>query len=258
MFWRMKRGASRRARLGLAACLLTSAIPLAGATRAAETISCEPAGTARDRPVPMPRLKRILARGTEARFLDIGPVALRGLGDADPAATYPRRLQALLRRLFHHSNILVDAAGSPGQTMALALDRIRDETAGDTAAFVILRVGADDAHLRTPPSRFEASLRQGVDLLRAAGVDMEIVGLPQQADLAGDAAQTAVSRALATVARDKGAPYVDRATPARSFVVAEGGEAQMSDGGLTIDDFGFGCLPEQVARPIVEGVRATR
>ncbi len=254
------RGAHWRARLGLAACLFACLIPavfpLSAATGVANP-ACDATGGAREKPIALPGLKRVLARGTEVRIVDFGPAFLKGLGDGDPDTIYPGRLQALLRRALLHSRISVETQGAAGESAANSVARIAAELAGDPPAFAIWRTGADDALRKTPSPKFEASLRDGVARLRAANVELEIVGLPTNAALVADANYSAIASALGRVAHELGVPFVDRAAALKTVVVAEGREGQLSDGGWTIDDFGAGCLPEQVARPIIEGIRAT-
>ena len=260
MVCRMMRGAHGRARLGLAACLFASLIPMIYPLKAATGVpnpACEPKGFVHSRPISLPNLKRALARGSEVRIVDFGPAFLKGLGDNNADAIYPDRLQALLRRALLHSRINVEIQGAAGETAANALAGISAELEGDPPAFAIWRTGADDALRKTPPAQFESSLREGIGRLRAASVDMEIVGLPAIVDRATDPHYADIAGTLARVAREQGVPFVDRATSLRTVVVAEGREGQLSDGGWTIDDFGGGCLAEQVARPIIEGVHAT-
>jgi hypothetical protein len=155
-----------------------------------------------------------------------------------------------------HSRITVETQGAVGETAAAALARIKSELAGDPPAFAILRIGADDALQKTPPPKFEASLREGVSLLRAAGVEMEVVGLPM-ADGMASTSHGDIAAVLEKIAREQTLPFVNRATMLKNIVLADGRERQMSDGGWSLDDFGGGCLPEQAARPIVDGIRAT-
>jgi len=245
-----------RARLCLAAWLATSISAPALAMNGGS--SCELNAGIRERPVPLPRLKRQLARGTDVQILDYGPAFLRRLDDGATDESYPALLQSSLRKSLLHSRINVDSHGGPGETVSAALGQIKADLAGEPPDYAVWRLGPDDALARTPVIKFEAAARQGIGLFRAAGVEVGVVGLPINDSLAEDAQYMALANALAALARDMGATYIPRLPIGLTGARADGLRLNTQDVGLTGYDFGYECLAEQIARSIVEGVRAAR
>ncbi len=211
--------------------------------------ACMADGPTRDRPIPLPGLKRKLARGADSRIVDIGPALLRGPADDQPQDAYSARLQSLLRAQLLHSRIY----GEFGDTAALGLERVKSAVEGDPPDLLIWRLGLDDALGRTPAAKVEALVRASIDAARAAKVEIAVVGLSPFAGEISDMQYTFVARALATAARDRGALFIDRALMARRYVVAGGGSEPARDG-----PGADRCLPDLVARALIDGVRAAR
>lgn len=122
-----------------------------------------------------------LAAGTTV--LALGDSITAGTG-ADAAAAYPAQLAALTRW-----NVV--NGGVPGDTAAMALERLPALLAEHRPALVIVSVGGNDFLRRLSADATEASIRRSVALARAAGAQVLLVGVPQPSLLAAAGASLA-------------------------------------------------------------------
>jgi acyl-CoA thioesterase-1 len=118
--------------------------------------------TPRSTPTALPAGATVLALGDSITF---------GTG-TEPAAAYPARLAAL-------TGWNVVNAGVPGDTAAMAAERLPALLDEHKPALVILSAGGNDFLRRLDPAATEAALRRSVAQAREAGAQVLLVGVPQ-------------------------------------------------------------------------------
>jgi len=103
--------------------------------------------------------------------LALGDSITHGTG-AEPAAAYPAQLAA-------RTGWRVVNGGVPGDTAALALERLPALLAEHRPALVIVSLGGNDFLRRIAAADTESALRRAVTLSREAGAQVLLVGVPQ-------------------------------------------------------------------------------
>lgn len=148
------------------------------ATKARTDKSCAaPAGLARFS-VGMPRLASALADGEPVRIIALGSSSTQGAGASSKQACYPARLQAGLRRRFPQASIEVINLGVGGELASDMLPRITADVLPRKPQIVIWQTGVNDALHKVAMDAFEKNVLTGLELMRAAGID--VVLLDQQ------------------------------------------------------------------------------
>ena len=150
-----------------------------------------PAGCGPDAP-DAPRLEP-LPRG--AVVLCFGDSLTSGVG-AEQGRTYPDELARL-------TGLTVHSSGVPGEVSSRGLARLPRVLEQVRPALVILCHGGNDMLRGLPASATEANLRAMVDLARARGAQVLLVGVPQPS------LRLARSEIYASVAQDTRAPLLD-------------------------------------------------
>jgi acyl-CoA thioesterase I len=112
---------------------------------------------------------RPLAPG--AVVLAFGDSLTAGTG-AEPDEAYPAVLGRMLGRT-------VINAGRPGERVSEGRDRLPAAIAASNPSLVILCHGGNDLLQRRPPEEIEADLDHMIRFLRAQGIDVLLVGVPE-------------------------------------------------------------------------------
>jgi len=106
----------------------------------------------------------------DAVVLAFGDSLTYGTG-TDAEHSYPHLLGKLIGREVINSGI-------PGEITARGLERLPMELEEYQPALVILMEGGNDFLRRCPPDETRENLRKMIDLIRAAGADVLLVGVP--------------------------------------------------------------------------------
>lgn len=122
------------------------------------------AGCGRDEP----RLARL---GPDDVVLAFGDSLTHGTG-ADPATAYPARLSRLIGRP-------VVNAGVPGETTVEGLNRLPGALDAHQPRLLLLCLGGNDLLRQLDPAQTEANLAAMVELARARGVAVVLIGVPE-------------------------------------------------------------------------------
>lgn len=219
--------------------------------------SCDAPGMPRDKALATPRLKRLLAKGVDVRIAAFGSSSTQGVGASSQAMAFPLQLQAILRRTLKHAHINVDNMGVPGEIAAETAVRILTDLAAEPPAFLIWQAGVNDGMHDVAVTRFESVLRSTIDATRRAGVEMSLVGQQYTAKLAEEPHYTAIGRSMERIAREKGIAFIDRFSAMRVLVAANGGSEEMlADDNFHLNDYGYRCMAEHIAKSIIEGLKA--
>lgn len=232
--------------------------PVVGASPAPQgpPQSCDAPGFPRERAYALPRLKRLLAKGSDVRIAAFGSSSTQGQGASSQNTAYPLQMQAWLRRALRHAHINVDNMGAPGEIAAETAVRILSELSGDPPGLIVWQTGVNDGTHDVALTRFETVMRSTIDAVRRANVEMIIVGQQYTTRLAESGHYLAIGRAMERVAREKGIAYVDRFANMRAIVQARGKEDMLSEDNFHLNDFGYRCMAEQIGKVIVEGLKA--
>jgi acyl-CoA thioesterase I len=200
------------------------------------------------------RTRSRLAQHDALTIVAIGSSSTYGAGASSTAASYPSRLEALLREQFPGISITVINRGVNGQEAAQMLARFDSDVIARKPDLVLWQVGTN-AVLRAPTVSGEAPLiRTGIERLKSAGADVLLID-PQYAprvlkkpeahhmvELIGMEAReagTGVFRRFALM-RDW---YQTQRLPFATFVTTDG---------LHLNDWGYDCVARNLAAAIAK------
>jgi lysophospholipase L1-like esterase len=129
---------------------------------------------------PLPRVAQRLAEGRTLTIVTLGSSSTAGDGASGPAATYPARLEAELHALFPHMAVTVLNRGVSGEEAGAMFARIDRDVIAAEPDLMIWQAGVNAAIKDAPIDQFAEIMSEGVDKVRAHGIDVMLLG-PQNA-----------------------------------------------------------------------------
>lgn len=211
-----------------------------------------------DQPHPAiasPRLAEALARPGGARIVAFGSSSTAGSGASDAAHTYPAVLEARLRAALG-PRVTVLNRGVGGEDADAMIDRITRDTLAERPDLVVWQLGANAAMRQMNPDRFAGFVRQGVGLLRQAGIDVVLMDNQRAPRITAHPGNRRFDAILAGMAAttpgaflfSRGAlmdAWEAAGVPAASLLIADG---------LHHNDRGYACLADALAGAILAGL----
>ena len=122
-------------------------------------------------------LAEALRSGSPVEIVALGSSSTEGAGAGSPETSYPARLQAELASRFPGQEIRVINRGIGGQLAREMLERLRRDVIDERPDLVIWQTGTNDALARIDPAEFASTLKEGLDLLEEAGIDVMLMDL---------------------------------------------------------------------------------
>jgi hypothetical protein len=126
------------------------------------------------------------------------------------ADAYPARLEAVMREMLPKITVNVSVFARPRQAaekMVKTFDKVIEE---EKPSLVIWQTGTFDAMQGVNPREFLASLTEGIEKLKAAGIDVVLVNMQYNPRTEGIVAVEAYSESMRWVARERQVPLFDR------------------------------------------------
>ena len=118
-----------------------------------------------------------LRTGRPVTIVALGSSSTEGVGVDSPELTYPARLQAELAKRFPGQEIRVVNRGVGGELAQHMLQRLERDVIPARPDLVIWQTGTNDALAHVDPGEFVRILRQGIERLDAAGVELMLMDL---------------------------------------------------------------------------------
>lgn len=196
---------------------------------------------------------RDVAERHALRIIAFGSSSTEGVGASSPAATYPSRLQLELRRALPPSvEVSVRNAGIGGEDAEDMLRRLPGVIA-ERPDLVIWQTGTNDPLRGLPLERFAALTRQGIAMMRAAGIDVMLMEPQDCPVFSGRAGALAFRDAVRALGAELGVPVIRRyELMDRWLASATVTRAQiMAPDGLHMADGGYALLARAVGRAIL-------
>jgi len=221
---------------------------------ASKTPACVVSGSASPLDRGLRRVSEALQRGKPVTIVAVGSSSTAGAGASSPTASYPSRLEALLKQQFPRAQLRVINRGVNGEEAEEMLARFEREVIAERPDLVLWQVGTN-AILRDFARSAEAKLiRRGIARLKATGADVVLVD-PQYvpAVLAKTDAELMVDL-VAVEAREAGAAVFRRFDLMRDWHETERlpFTAFVSGDGLHMNDWGYDCMARNLAAQIAE------
>src|ERR1043166_734029 len=124
----------------------------------------------------LPRLAELVAQRLPITIIAIGSSSTAGVGAGSPAATYPARLEALLReRATGVGMINVLNRGVGGEEEADMLARFDRDVIAEKPDLVLWQVGSNAIVRAREPATEAARVRDGIARLKATGADVVLI-----------------------------------------------------------------------------------
>lgn len=206
----------------------------------------------------LPHTALKLRNNEPVKIVAIGSSSTEGVGASSPDLAYPQQLQRELASRFPASVIRVVNKGVGGELardMAARLDR---DAIAQHPSLVIWQTGVNDAERRVPAEDFAAEMIAGVGRLRAAGIDVLLIGpqcTPKIAPTAG--AYPTYFRLFDMLRRDTGAARFHRFDVMRYWV--DSGRftysTMLAGDRFHMNDRSYGCLARVLADAIADSVQ---
>jgi lysophospholipase L1-like esterase len=244
---------------GSPATMLLATVLLATTPRAglAGSVSACPSDPAMD-PLHLPHLKAALAARTQGLIVAIGSSSTVGTMASDSAHSYPAVLQEELSKALPAAHIAVINRGIGGQDAPEEVARLDKDAIAVHPQMVIWQVGANGAIRNADPLEFHRLLAEGVNRLRAAGIDVILMDNQRSPKVLAAVEHIVLEDSLRRVAQETQVNIFSRShlMDAWSDAGAKPGLFIASDG-LHHNDLGYECVAGSLSRLIVAALAIT-
>jgi acyl-CoA thioesterase-1 len=202
-------------------------------------------------PAPLPHLAAALQEHKKTiRVMAIGSSSTVGLGASSPARNYPAQFEAILERTFKGLDVVIINRGVSGELAASTAERLKLQVALERPDVVLWQVGTNDALSHVPLNDFIDTVRDTVRWLKEHGIDTVLVGLQYSPRVARDGYYASIRSALKNLATAENVLLVRR-FEAMEFIEKAKEEQLLSADNLHLNDLGYQCMAEHIARSVV-------
>ena len=208
--------------------------------------------------IPLKRTAQKISAGLPLTIVAIGSSSTSGAGASSSAMNYPSRLAVELKEQFPRLSITLHNRGVGGETAHEMLARFDRDVFAEKPDLVIWQAGSNSVLRDQPLDGARTLLREGLDRLKAAGVDIVLMN-PQYApkvitkhDIDGMVDLIALTTKQANVA------LFERFALMRYWRLTEDipFSTFLSPDELHMNDWSYGCVAKLLAGAIAEA--ATR
>jgi acyl-CoA thioesterase-1 len=203
---------------------------------------------------PLRAVKRALKESRAIHVLAIGSSSTVGIGATSPASAYPVRLEGELEKLFPGIEIEVTNRGLSGEIAAGAAERIRNTIAEVEPDLVIWQVGTNDALARVDIDSFAQGLDETIKWIQSHRIDVVLVDPQYTASLARDDYYGRIVKTIQEAAQRDRVPLVLRYEAMRWLSSQKVGGSMLARDQFHLNDLGYRCMAEHVARAITLAV----
>jgi lysophospholipase L1-like esterase len=224
--------------------------PAAAQTREADPV-CTLAASALDQ--PLSRTRSRLTDGGTLTVVAIGSSSTEGAGASSQDASYPSRLEALLRARFPGVTITVLNRGIGGEEETDMLGRFERDVIAAKPDLVLWQVASNAIMRDRSLSMQQALLRDGIARLKETGADTVLVDPQYTTAVLAHAVAAPMVELIASEARRQQVGNFRRFDLMRDWREKDGipFEAFSIADGLHMNDWGYDCLARNLAAAIV-------
>jgi acyl-CoA thioesterase-1 len=205
---------------------------------------------------PLAHLAARLAQRRPVTVVAIGSSSTAGLGASSPAASYPARLEGLLKARFRDVPIAVLNRGVSGEEVRDMLARFERDVIAAKPDLVLWQIGTNSVLHDHEVTGNAPMLAAGLDRLKATGADVVLIN-PQYAPkvLAHPALETML-RLIAATAKQSNLDLFDRFAVMKFW--RDGAklpfEVFLSPDQLHMNDWAYNCVAELLSVAVVDAV----
>jgi lysophospholipase L1-like esterase len=193
-----------------------------------------------------------LAKREKLTILAMGSSSTEGIGASSPAATYPSRLEAELRKRFPNVDIRVINRGRGGEDAAEEVVRLERDVVADDPDLVIWQIGTNAALRGLDPAVQRAMLRRGIAMIKQSAADIVLMGLQYAPRVLASPAHATMEKLIAEVAERNRVGLFRRFEIMRHWFSAAPAESvpAIAADGLHMTDRSYACLAVGLADAI--------
>jgi lysophospholipase L1-like esterase len=212
----------------------------------------------------LPYLAAKIARREKLTILAMGSSSTEGVGASSPAATYPSRLEAELRKRFPNIDIRVINRGRSGEDAPEEVVRLERDVVADDPDLVIWQIGTNAALRGLDPDIERAMLRRGIALIKESAADIVLMDLQYAPRVLAAPAHATMQKLIAEVAERNRVGLFRRFEIMRHWLSAApadlapsgaapgGAGSAISADGLHMTDRSYACLAAGLADAIAQ------
>jgi hypothetical protein len=210
--------------------------------------------------LPLPGVASGVATG-RLRIFAVGSASVLGAGASGAPASWPARLETLLREALPGVAVEVQARGGRGLTTADQWDLVAEALRRDPPPdLVIWQAGATEAARGLPVDSLTDPLVAGLDRLQTRGIDTVVMDLQFSRFLRANTDVTAYREALGMAAAAASAPLFDRYELMKAWADAERVDVERTprERRTQAVDRLNGCIGRALAAFLLDGMREAR
>ena len=206
----------------------------------------------RENLAPLLGVQAELDAGEPLTIVALGSSSTEGAGATSAAATYPARLEALLRVALPGVELRVINAGKSGETSAEMLARLETDVLAHGPDLVIWQAGGNEVLRGGDTAGFLAQMRAGLRRLRAAGVEVVLMDNQRAPRILSAPASRSFDAAMQELAQAERVPLFARSRLMQLWRDAGLPPAEvLASDGLHHNDRGYACLAEALAASLI-------
>ena len=252
-------------RLALAAVLVVVAGPqaaVAGEPRGAgepgdaAKPACSAPAAVSELGVPLAHSAAVVAAGEPVLIVAVGSSSTSGVGASSPAAAYPARLEAALRRHFPRTDLRVLNRGKGGEDAGEELARLDRDVVAAHPDLVIWQVGTNAVLRRDDLAGDAILLEHGVAILRRDGVDVVLMDMQYAPRVLARRAYPLMEELIAATAKRERVGLYRRFELMQQWQKTGALGALTGSDGLHMTDASYDCLAINLADALAANWRA--
>lgn len=203
---------------------------------------------------PLRSLSRAVRARRVVKILAIGSSSTAGVGASNPSATYVARLEKSLEGSVTGMDFDVVGRGVGGEVAETTAERMKREVEETKPDLVVWQVGTNDAISQVDVGKFKGCLKTTLGWLAEKRIDVVLIDPQFGEELNKNRHYEKVVQAVADVAREQHVLLVDRFEAMRELHRQRGDTFYLTPDNLHLNDRGYRCMAEQLARGIVGGL----
>ena len=191
-------------------------------------------------------------RGSPLTVVAMGSSSTQGVGASTPSMSYPSRLERELRDRFPAIEIRVLNRGIGGHDVGEELNRIDRDVVAEHPDLVIWQVGTNAVLRRDDLTADEQSIRRGVSLMKAGGIDVVLMDLQYARRVLARPAWGEMERIIRDVAHSNSVGLFHRFEIMQEWDRTQqlAPAAIIGPDGLHMTDASYGCLASELAEAL--------
>ncbi|MER2252806.1 GDSL-type esterase/lipase family protein [Methylorubrum podarium] len=211
-------------------------------------------------PAGLPHVAQKIALGGPLTIVAFGSSSTEGVGASNPAAAYPARLEAGLRRALPHlgGRITVTNRGVGGEAVDEMLARLDRDVIAPRPDLVIWQTGSNDALRGISLDHFREASAAALERIRAAGIDVVLMEPQWCPALDATPGADRFRDAVRALGHDLDIPVIRRSDLMRDWI----GQGRLTrtelfaSDGLHMADGGYALLAEAAQDTVLDGAEA--